>query len=70
MELCSVFCHQKREKTTNREFIMGHYVMNQGDVCGKSIERINASELLVLHKNCLVIVVLPSSNTKPSHKET
>jgi hypothetical protein len=29
-------------------------MMNQGDVCGKSIKRINASELLVLHKNCLL----------------
>jgi hypothetical protein len=44
------------KNTTNREFLMGHYVMNQDDVCGKSIKMINASELLVLHKNCLLIL--------------
>jgi hypothetical protein len=48
---------------------MGHYVMNQDDVCGKSIKMMNASELMVLHKNCLLNVVLPSSNAKPNHKE-
>jgi hypothetical protein len=57
------------KNNTNREFLMGHYVMNQDDVRGKSIKMMNASELMVLQKNCLFIVTLPSSNTKPNHKE-
>jgi hypothetical protein len=57
------------KSTTNREFLMGHCVMNQDGVRGKSIKMMNASELMVLHKNCLLIVVLQSSNTKPNLKE-